>query len=78
MNKTQEQKVKYQLETTGKVSRNWAIFHQPRYDGGITRLGAIICNLNKEGWCIEGRKTDTRWGKNDYLYEVKHQNSLGV
>ncbi|GAG08921.1 unnamed protein product, partial [marine sediment metagenome] len=35
-----------------------------------SRLGAIICDLNKEGWDIEGGFEKTEHGK-DYVYYVK-------
>jgi len=46
-----------ELNLNGKVSRNWCL------DRRITRLGAIICLLNKEGWNLTGK-----WEGNDYVY----------
>ena len=62
---TQQQFVKKQLLEYGKVSRNDCL---KRY---ITRLGALILNLKKEGWEINGYYQDTEYGK-DYIYELKH------
>ena len=75
MNLTQKDKVIYQLKTRKFVSRNWCIFHQPRNDGGITRLSGIIKVLKKEGWILNGRKAKTQWGE-DFIYEVGNQKTL--
>ena len=57
---TQKQIVINKLKTDGFITRNYClkIF--------ISRLGAIIDMLKKEGWQIEGRNDN-----GDYLYEVK-------
>ena len=65
--KKQSQKdivIKHLLDT-GKVSRNTCIKNH-----FITRLGAIICDLNQEGWIIEGRDEHTNYGT-DYIYIVR-------
>lgn len=62
MKKSQKQFVKKQLLETGKISRNDCI--RNHY---ITRLGAIICDLNKDGYEIEGNKEG-----NDYVYRIKN------
>lgn len=67
---TQEQKVIRQLQETGRVSRNWAL------QNFITRLSAIILNLKKAGWDIEGKSERTHGGYGrglDYVYKLKKQ-----
>ena len=59
---TQKQRVIQQLES-GSCSRNWALLNY------ISRLGAIICELNKEGWVIEGGFKHYQEGM-DYIYNV--------
>lgn len=63
MKKTQEQWVKERLRSTGEVSRNGALQNY------ISRLGAIICNLNKEGWNISGAFSKTENSK-DFVYTL--------
>ncbi len=63
MKKTQEQWVKNQLRTTGRVSRNGALQNY------ISRLGAIIHDLNKNGWNIVGDFEKIEHGK-DYIYHL--------
>ena len=60
---TQEQKVIRQLLDTGKCSRNWALSNY------ISRLGALVCDLNKSGWNITGDFVKTAHGK-DYVYTL--------
>mgnify|MGYP006921433586 CR=1 FL=1 len=60
---TQESQIIEQLNAQGLVSRNWALRNY------ITRLGAIICNLNKKGWVIEGKYYEYSHGK-DFVYTV--------
>lgn len=60
---TQIEWVKKQLKTKGFVTRNEAL------QTYITRLGAIICDLKKEGWKIEGEFLKTENGK-DYKYTL--------
>jgi len=59
---TQEQIIIEQLKT-GSVSRNWALRNY------ISRLGAIICRLNKQGWVIKGNFESYENGM-DYVYRV--------
>ena len=59
---TQEQRIKKRLMERGQVSRNECLDTRPN----ITRLGAIICRLKKEGWEFE-----TEEKNNDYIYKVK-------
>ncbi len=69
---TQEEKIKNLIERNGSVSRNQAL------DMRITRLGAIINKLNKQGHIIKGRFEPTEHGK-DYVYykqEIKYQKQL--
>lgn len=55
MKQTQTQIVREQLLKDGSVSRNWALSLR------ITRLAAIIQNLQEEGFLIEGRKDGGDW-----------------
>lgn len=63
MKKTQEQWTIDQLLNNGEVSRNAAL------QNFITRLGAIICNLNSEGWEIRGHFRKYNHGK-DFVYTL--------
>jgi hypothetical protein len=56
---TQEQRIIKILKETGRVTRNQCLSMFP----AITRLGAIICDLNKKGW-----KFRTEYLNNDYIY----------
>ena len=58
---TQRQRVLNKLRRDGKITRNQCLSVFP----AISRLGAIICSLQKEGW-----KFHTRNDKGDYVYEV--------
>lgn len=59
--------VKDQLETKGYVSRNEAL------DRRITRLGAIVWELQHHyGYHLEGRWDRTSY-KNDYIYLKKNR-----
>lgn len=53
-----------QLNKYGEVSRNGALQNR------ITRLGAIICDLNQNGWEIVGEWVKHDKGK-DYVYFLK-------
>ena len=66
MKKTQLQKIKDALLKDGYVSRNWCL------QNFITRLGARINDLKKEGYQIEGRFIATAYGK-DYRYFLKKE-----
>lgn len=51
------------LRENGSVSRNWCL---ERY---ISRLGAIICDLTKEGWEFKAEYKEVGAGK-DYVYTL--------
>lgn len=61
MKPTQESCVIEMLKTQGEVTRNGAL---QMY---ISRLGAIIWSLKKEGWDIKGEWRKNEKGK-DYVY----------
>jgi hypothetical protein len=61
--KNQEQFVIRQLRETGQISRNFCL------DNYISRLGAIICDLKKEGYEFESGFVKTPNGK-DYVYKM--------
>ena len=61
--KTQEQIVIDRLLQTGSISRNWCL------QNFISRLGAIICDLKKEGWTFDPDFVKNGKGK-DYVYKV--------
>jgi len=69
MKSTQLLWVKQQLRQHGQVSRNDALANY------ISRLGAIILVLKREGWKIEGEygvRIDGRGrGGRDYFYNLK-------
>lgn len=58
-NKTQKERIIFKLKRDGYITRNECL---QRY---ISRLGAIICTLKKEGWKF---KTEEVGG--DYKYTV--------
>lgn len=65
---TQQQFVINELETTGEVTRNTCLKNY------ISRLGAIICELKKDGWEFEtytrsNVKPDSTKGK-DFIYKL--------
>ena len=65
--KNQTQFIENELRTLGFVTRNYALSNY------ISRLGALICYFNKNGYVIRGVKVPvvSRWGKTyDYRYEV--------
>lgn len=57
--KIQRDRVIIKLRRDGYVSRNEALRNY------ISRLGAIICDLKKDGWDFE-----TKREKGDYVYKV--------
>ena len=63
MKESQLQYVKNFLKQNGYISRNQCL--QQR----ITRLGALICLLNKMGWKIEGKWVHKNGGR-DYEYHL--------
>lgn len=62
-NKTQTQWAVDKLLNEGRVSRNTALQNY------ISRLGAIINDLNNDGWSITGNYEKTPHGK-DYVYTL--------
>lgn len=65
MKKSQIQFVKQKLREDSKISRNLCL------SLFISRLGAIINLLKKEGWEIEGQYEKTPYGKDYVYYAVK-------
>jgi hypothetical protein len=65
MKQSQEEWVIKQLNLNGFISRNFALQNY------ISRLGAIICNLTKEGWEFEGKYVKSKSGKNFVYYLLK-------
>lgn len=61
MKRTQKNRVLKRLKERGMVTRNECLATFP----AITRLGAIICQLKKEGYDIEGKDEG-----NDYVYRA--------
>jgi hypothetical protein len=66
MKKTQRDWVVKQLKEKGSVTRNEAL------QVYISRLGAIICDLRKDGWEIDGTWVKTANGK-DYSYSLTNR-----
>ena len=62
--KTQEQRIKDKLDRDGFVTRNECLRVR------ITRLGAIICDLQKQGYDFFAHFEKTEHGK-DYIYELR-------
>jgi len=62
--KNQEQFVIKHLREHGEISRNYCLQNY------ISRLGAIICDLKKEGYEFEAEFRKTTSGK-DYVYKLK-------
>lgn len=60
---SQKLKVINQLKEFGSVSRNWAL------SNFISRLGAIICDLTKDGYKFDTKYQTINGGK-DYVYTV--------
>lgn len=63
-NNTQREWVLAQLRAKGYITRNECLRNF------ISRLGAIICGLNKEGYDITGENMVTEYGR-DYIYKIK-------
>lgn len=66
MKMSQVEFVKKRLEANGKVSRNECLRNY------ISRLGAIIYTLRREGYELEGKYVNTQNGR-DYVYYVKKE-----
>jgi hypothetical protein len=62
--KTQEEWVIDELKKNKQISRNLCLSNY------ITRLGAIICDLNKKGYNLKGSFIKTEYGK-DYVYKLR-------
>lgn len=60
MKTSQKDKVLKEMRSQGFVTRNWALRNF------ISRLGAIICDLKKDGMDIEAK-----WKDGDYEYVLK-------
>lgn len=58
---TQKNRVLKRLKERGYITRNECLGTYP----AISRLGAIICDLKKEGYDIEGKDEG-----NDYVYKI--------
>lgn len=70
LNETQKKFVIDELKRSGSVSRNYCLRNC------ITRLGAIICTLKKEGWDLVGKyvEYETNNGKHkDFVYYDKRK-----
>lgn len=64
MKPTQKKWVENQLKMFGRVGRNEALRNF------ITRLGAIVNLLKREGWEVEGGYEKTEYGR-DYVYYLQ-------
>lgn len=64
MKQSQRDFVINELAMFGEVSRNLCLKNY------ITRLGAIICKLKKEGYEINANYRETAYGK-DFVYTVR-------
>lgn len=62
-NKTQEKRIIDRLLQFGYITRNECLKNY------ISRLGAIICDLKKEGWDFEGKFIKKNGGQ-DFVYTV--------
>lgn len=70
MNQSQEQFVIKELQHNSSISRNYCLsLYELKVRPNITRLGAIICDLNKNGWHIKGEWERKNNGK-DFVYRV--------
>ena len=58
---SQKQRVVKQLLKDGYITRNACL------QNFISRLGAIICDLEEEGWQFEAKYTDD---KKNYVYKI--------
>ncbi len=69
MEKTQREKVVEKLEADGHVSNFWAI------ENYILRLGAIICQLRKDGMFF---RSEYQEGTKNYTYYWLKTNGLKI
>jgi hypothetical protein len=65
LNKTQEQIVIERLREDGFITRNFCLQNY------ISRLGAIICDLKKQGYEFDAKFVKEKGGKNYYYYLTK-------
>jgi len=63
--KTQKEWAINQLIKQGEVTRNSALQNY------ISRLGAIVCDLQKEGWELKGENRKEKYGKDFVYYLIK-------
>ncbi len=68
---TQEEFVIEQIKEFGTISRNLCLKNY------ITRLGAIVCDLNKKGYKLKGEFVKTEYGK-DFVYKNLITKSNGL
>lgn len=67
---TQRQYIENYIRKHGSISRNHCLREY------ISRLGAIICDMNNKGYVIDGSNKKgsykTRWGmQNDFVYTLR-------
>lgn len=71
LNQTQRDWVKGRLVANGKITRNECLREY------ISRLGAIICDLKKDGWDFDTSyvKVESKygWTGKDYVYKLKRK-----
>jgi len=71
MKYSQKQFVLNELKTKGHITRNYCL------KNFISRLGAIILTLKKEGYIIEGKNLKSDNGI-DYIYRLKGTRGLYI
>lgn len=70
MKQSQRQFVENELLKEGRISRNYCLqLYDLKVRTNILRLGAIICDLIKDGWDIKGDNVMTDTGK-DFVYSL--------
>ena len=69
---TQKQVIISKLKEQGYVDNFWCV------NNYILRLGAIICDLKKEGWEFRGKFGDNAHRKNFYYYVLKQPGEQSV
>lgn len=65
MKQSQEKFVINQLKLNGFISRNFCL------ENYVSRLGAIICDLKKDGWDFDAKYVTGKKGKNFVYYVTK-------
>lgn len=68
-NQTQKKWVLERLQARGYITRNECLQNY------ISRLGAIICDLKKEGYEIVGKNLKTEKGV-DYIYKLSEKQGI--